>query len=176
MRGPFSKQWWERRILHMYDSWRHPSAWHVTETPDGPGDLSEFPGHRFSLLVTYRRNGEPVPCGMWFGLDNGRAYLRTGEDSLKVRRIKNNQNVLFAPSDVRGRPKGAVIRCVARIVPHEEKRHAAETMMNAYGIGRKIYDRTVATVYEDAAYIEITPVALLEAERAQEKESARERR
>lgn len=156
-----SKQWWERRVLRMYDSWRDPVTWQVTATPDAPPDLRQFRGRRFALLVTYRRNGDSVPSAMWFGLSNGRAYLRTGEASAKVRRIRNNPDVLLAPSNIRGRPKGAVLPCRARILPNEEKPRAAQIIIDAYGVGRKIYDRTVATVYEDAAYLEITPLALL---------------
>nr|CEL19940.1 hypothetical protein [Kibdelosporangium sp. MJ126-NF4] len=159
-----TKEWWERRFLRMYDSWRDPITWHVKATPGAPQNLEHFRRRRFCLMVTYKRNGDPVPSAMWFGLDNGRAYLRTGIDSLKVRRIRRNPQVLFAPSNIRGKPVGAVIPCVARILPDEEKPRAAKIIVNAYGVGRKVYDRTVATVYEEAAYLEITPVALLEAE------------
>ncbi|MEU9558261.1 PPOX class F420-dependent oxidoreductase [Streptomyces fumanus] len=159
-----SKEWWEQRVLRMYDSWRDPVTWHVTATPDGPGDLRQFRRRRFALLVTYKRNGDAVPSAMWFGLHDGRAYLRTGLNSWKVRRMRNNPQVLFAPSNIRGKPKGAVIECTARILPDEEKPRAARIIADAYGAGRKLYDRTVATVYEEAAYIEITPNAVLEAE------------
>lgn len=169
----FTKQWWEQRVLRFYDWMRDPVSWRVKATPQAPDSLREFPGHKFALLVTYRRNGEAVPSAMWFGLDNGRAYLRTGVDSLKVRRMRNNPEVLFAPSTIRGKPVGAVIPCTARILPPEEKPRAARIIVDAYGAGRKFYDRTVATVYEEAAYIEITPTALLkaEAERARQAET-----
>ncbi|MBQ0850981.1 PPOX class F420-dependent oxidoreductase [Streptomyces sp. BH-SS-21] len=174
-----SKEWWEERVLRMYDSWRDPVTWHVTETPEGPGDLRQFKRRRFALLVTYKRNGDAVPSAMWFGLKDGRAYLRTGCDSWKVRRMRNNPQVLFAPSNIRGKPKGAVLACTARILPDEEKPAAARIIAGAYGAGRKLYDRTVATVYEEAAYIEITPDALLKTEaatRARAEEEAAGRR
>ncbi|MFJ2259085.1 PPOX class F420-dependent oxidoreductase [Streptomyces sp. NPDC087844] len=172
-----SKEWWEERVLRMYDSWRDPVTWHVTETPDGPQDLRQFKRRRFALLVTYKRDGDAVPSAMWFGLKDGRAYLRTGCDSWKVRRMRNNPQVLFAPSNIRGKPKGAVLACTARILPAEEKPAAARIIAGAYGTGRKLYDRTVATVYEEAAYIEITPNALLRAEaQARAEEEAAERR
>ncbi|AWW41072.1 MULTISPECIES: PPOX class F420-dependent oxidoreductase [Streptomyces] len=168
-----SKEWWEERVLRMYDSWRDPVTWHVTETPDGPGDLRQFGRRRFALLVTHKRNGESVPSAMWFGMKDGRAYLRTGANSWKVRRIRNNPQVLFAPSNIRGRPRGAVIACTARILPDDEKPRAARIIVDAYGKGRRLYDRTVATVYEEAAYLEITPNALLEAEAAERARWAR---
>ncbi|MDT0442541.1 PPOX class F420-dependent oxidoreductase [Streptomyces johnsoniae] len=167
----FSKQWWEQRVLRMYDSWRHPVTWKVKASPNAPDHLGGMRG-KFALLVTYKRNGEGVPSAMWFGLKDGRAYLRTGCDSWKVRRIRNNPNVLFAPSTIRGKPKGPVIHCTARILPDEEKEAAAKIIIDAYGAGRKVYDRTVATVYEDAAYIEITPTAALEREAGRDAEAA----
>jgi PPOX class probable F420-dependent enzyme len=100
-----------------------------------------------------------VPSPIWFGLDGGRTHIRTGADSWKVRRLRNNPRVVIAPSDRKGKPKGPGIEALARVLPPEDHQHAIAVRIAAYGLGRWIYDRTIAKVYGEAAYLEITPTS-----------------
>jgi PPOX class probable F420-dependent enzyme len=60
-------------------------------------------------------------------VDGDRAYVRTWDTSWKARRMRNNPNVLVAPSTVLGRPRGPpwrraagcskVTRQAARLAP-----------------------------------------------------------
>ena len=52
---------------------RHPTAAEVNEA--GTSGFDHLEGHKYCLLVTFRRSGEPVPTPVWFGLD-GRQGLR----------------------------------------------------------------------------------------------------
>lgn len=144
-------------MLNFYDHSRSPEAFQIP--PAQWGTLDVLRGRKYAVLVTYRRNGEPVPSPMWFGLDGGQAFIRTGADSWKVKRIKNNPSVLIAASDARGKPAGPVIRAVARILPPEEHPRAIAARLAAYGLGRWLYDRSVARLYGEAAYLEITAAA-----------------
>jgi uncharacterized protein len=144
----------ERWMLSYYDRNRDPGAFAVPASR--PGDLDALRRNKYAVLVTFRRNGDPVPSPIWFGLDGGRAYIRTGADSWKVRRIRNDPTVLIAPSDRKGRPKGPGIEAVARILPPEEHPRAIATRIAAYGLGRWFYDRTIAKVYGEATYLEIS--------------------
>ena len=63
-------------------------------------------GHKYCLLVTYKRSGEPVPTPVWFGLGDGKLYVRSEAGVAKVRRIRNDPRVRVAPCTVRGKPLG----------------------------------------------------------------------
>jgi PPOX class probable F420-dependent enzyme len=154
MSSLLTRETFEKWMLHYYDRNRDPGAFDV---PVGTAtDLNPLRGTKYAVLVTFRRNGDPVPSPLWFGLDGGRAYVRTGADSWKVKRIRNNPEVVIAPSDRKGRPKGPGIAAVARILPPEEHPRAIAIRIAAYGLGRWIYDRTIAKVYGEATYLEIS--------------------
>lgn len=144
----------ERFMLRSYDRKRDPASFEVTVLRTG--SLETLRKNKYAVLVTYRRSGEPVPSPIWFGLDDGRAYIRTGAESWKVKRIRNNPSVVIAPSNSKGKPKGPGIAAVARILPPEEHPRAIAARLAAYGLGRWIYDRSIAQVYGEAAYLEIT--------------------
>lgn len=154
MRRFFSREAMERRVLNSYDRKRDSLAFDVPVVRTG--DLQTLRGHKYAVLVTFRRNGDPVPSPIWFGLDDGMAFIRTGADSWKVKRIKNNPAVAIAPSTLRGKPLGPGIAAVARILPPNEHPRAIAARLAAYGLGRWLYDRTVAKVYGEAAYLEVT--------------------
>ncbi|HET8662305.1 MAG TPA: PPOX class F420-dependent oxidoreductase [Micromonosporaceae bacterium] len=143
-------------MLNYYDRGRDPGAFAVPVVQTGT--LSALRGHKYAVLVTFRRNGEPVPSPIWFGMDGGKAYIRTGADSWKVKRIRKNPSVVIAPSNRKGKPLGPGIAAVARILPPEEHPRAIAARLAAYGLGRWIYDRSIAKVYGEATYLEVMAV------------------
>jgi uncharacterized protein len=147
-------------MLNFYDRGRSPQAFDIPAGHLGNLDgLRRKRRNKYAVLVTYRRSGEPVPSPLWFGMDGGRAYIRTGADSWKVKRIKNNPAVVIAPSNSRGKPTGPGVYAVARILPPEEHPRAMAARLAAYGLGCWMYDRSVARLYGEAAYLEITAAA-----------------
>ncbi len=88
--------------------------------------------HRYANLTTFRRTGEGVKTPVWFAVVNGAAYVFTGRDSGKVKRIGNNPRVDLAPSDVRGRVKGASLEATARILPPSEEAFADRALREKY--------------------------------------------
>lgn len=151
-----SREAMERWMLNYYDRGRDRRAFDVPAVRTGT--LDALRGHKYAVLVTFRRNGDPVPSPIWFGIDNGKAYIRTGADSWKVKRIRNNPSVVIAPSNRKGKPRGPGVEAVARVLPPEEHPRAIAARLAAYGLGRWIYDRSIAKVYGEAAYLEITAV------------------
>jgi uncharacterized protein len=112
-------------------------------------------GHKYCLLVTYRRSGEPVPTPVWFGLRDGKLYVRSEADGAKVKRVRNDPRVRVAPCTVRGKPLGPPAEGQARVLELASAEERAETALQAnYGLGRKVYEGTLGAV---AAYLEITP-------------------
>lgn len=142
----------------MYDRMRDRRAFELRDADAIGGSFDALRGHKYAVVVTFRRNGDAVPSPVWFGLDDaGRAYVHTPHDAGKVKRIRNEPRALIAPSTVRGKPTGPAIRGTARIVPKEEWPHAEAALAAAYGIGRKLYERALGGPADMGTYVEISP-------------------
>jgi PPOX class probable F420-dependent enzyme len=143
----------ERFFNRFYDSIRSGKARDGEPTASGFGHLA---GHKYALLVTYRRSGEGVPTPVWFGVDSeGRLYCRTGKLAAKAKRIRTDPRVRVAPCTVRGVPRGPYADGTARLVDAAEEEHAERAIQSNYGLGRKVYESSAGSM--DAFYIEVTP-------------------
>ena len=92
--------------------------------------------HAFFVLTTFRKNGAAVPTTVWFAPDDeGRIYVTTQEQAGKVKRIRNNGEVLMIPSDVRGTLVGDAqpITGYARQLEHAEYERAEAALVRKYG-------------------------------------------
>jgi PPOX class probable F420-dependent enzyme len=85
----------------------------------------------------------------------GHAYVRTGEQAAKVKRIRNDPRVKLAPCTVRGKPLGPYAQGTARVVTPEEVGDAEQAIQENYGLGRTLYERSAASF--EAHYIEVVP-------------------
>jgi uncharacterized protein len=143
----------ERASSRFYDAVRSARARDAAVSARG---FDHLRGHKYALLVTYRRSGEGVPTPVWFGVDDrGHAYVRTGKLAAKVKRIGNDPRVKLAPCTVRGKPVGPYAEGTARVVPPGEEDKAEQALQANYGLGRKLYEASAASF--DAHYIEVTP-------------------
>jgi PPOX class probable F420-dependent enzyme len=143
----------------LYHAMRHPSASAVGTQPDTVSGFEHLRGHKYCLLVTYKRNGDAVPTPVWFGLRDAKVYIRSEGDVAKVKRIRNDPRVRLAPCTVRGRTVGPPAEGLARPIekgsPDED---VAEAALKAnYGLGRKLYERVAGTLVSSLVYIEVTP-------------------
>ena len=143
------------RIENRFLDWaRSPDAGRVAEAAP-TGDLDDFRGLKYCVLVTYRRSGEPVPSPLRFGMGNGKLYAHTA--GAKVKRIERDPRVRIAPSTFRGRPVGAPVEGNARVLSPGAEGDAAERRIQAnYGWTRRLYYRLFAQS-EAGVYIEVTP-------------------
>ena len=119
--------------------------------------LTPLRGHKYAVLVSFRRTGEPVPSPIWVAVDTqGRAYVQTGHASGKVKRIRNNSQVLIAAS-TRGANQ-RVRSCRERPgFCRREWAHSETTLASNFGLGRWLYLRAFRTSDDALAYVEITP-------------------
>ena len=85
----------------------------------------------YRLLTTYRRNGEGVSTPVWFAVDGETMFVKTGIESGKVKRIRANPRVSFAPCSVRGEPRGPAADGIARIVTDPEEEAMAERALKS---------------------------------------------
>ena len=70
------------------------------------GSLQEVARGKRALLVSYRRDGTPVPTPVWAALADAALYVRSERSSGKVKRLRRDPRLLVAPCTVRGRPLG----------------------------------------------------------------------
>lgn len=141
-----------------YDRLRHPSVFQVRREDAISGTFDQLRGHKYGLMVTFRRNGDTMPSPVWIAVDGqGRVYLQTGARSGKVKRLRNDPSVLIAASTVRGRPTSPVFLGTARVLPKEEWTHAEATLAAAFGLGRKLYQLAFPMGESVIAYVEVSP-------------------
>ena len=140
----------------MYDRARHASAFEAASEPGTAADFSGFDGAKYAVLVTFRKDGTPVPTPVWFALLDDRTFV-TGTDrrTAKVRRIRNDPRVRAFPSDPRGKPLGAAVDGVAQLVDGgDEGERAEDALDRKYGRTRRVYER-VMTRSEDMLFVEV---------------------
>lgn len=122
------------------------------------GDPTQIAHHKRALLVTYRRDGTPVPTPVWAAPGpDGLLYVRSERASGKLKRLRNDPRLLVAPCTVRGKPLGAPFEARARpLAPGQE--HVGERALVArYGLGRTLFERTMDLLRVDMCFLEITP-------------------
>jgi uncharacterized protein len=137
---------------------RHPSARSIAREERTVSGFDHLRGHKYCLLVTYKRNGEAVPTPVWFGLGNGNLYVRSEANVAKVKRVRNDPRVRVAPCTARGRPLGLPAEGRAQVLDQPGAVERAETALQAnYGLGRRIYEGAGGALGVDTVYLEITP-------------------
>ncbi len=146
-------------LLLFYDRMRDPASQAAAQGEATVHGFDALRGHKYCLLVTYRRSGEPVPTPVWFSLDEaGRLYLRTPISAWKVKRVRANPRVTVAPATARGKPLGPLAQGSARVLEQASERDRAERTVQAnYGLGRRVFEALFASRGEATAYLEITP-------------------
>ena len=143
----------------FYDGMRHRDAFAAARGEATAQGFQALRGHKYCLLVSFRRSGEPVPTPVWFGLDaEGRLYVRTEADAAKVKRIRANERVRVAPATVRGKPTGLLAEGSARVLPPAEEPRAESALRANYGLGRRLYEgMATGPLGVETVYLEVTP-------------------
>ena len=147
-----------RRLNRFLDRLRDAEAFRVAREVGTASDLSGLEGHKYCLLVTFRRSGEPIPTPVWFGLGDGRAYFNTRERNAKVKRIRRDPHVRVGPCSFRGKPLGRLAEGTARVMAEQEEAKAEAAIRSNYGIARRVYYATVGGRGEPTVYLEVMPV------------------
>jgi PPOX class probable F420-dependent enzyme len=144
-------------IDRIYDGVRHPLAQTAAVPFPAYGDFDGLAAFRYCLVVTFRRDGRPVPTPVWFALEEDLAFVRTDAASAKVARIRRDPRALVAGCSARGKPLGPSLSAEARILEAEESARAEWLLARRYGPARRMY-RWIAPATEPA-YIELRPAA-----------------
>ena len=78
--------------------------------------LQAFAHQQYLNLETYRRSGVGVKTPVWFTQDGDTLFVRTIDNSGKVKRVRQNGSVNIAPCKVDGALLGAWTSATAREV------------------------------------------------------------
>jgi hypothetical protein len=131
------------------------------EIVDAPrtGTLGDIAAAKRSLLVTFRRDGTPVPTPVWGAPAAGVLYVRSERASGKVKRLRNDARVLVAPCTVRGRPLGRPFEARGRVLDTEQEPIAERALAARYGLGRELFELAMDLMRVDMCYLELAPQA-----------------
>jgi hypothetical protein len=102
---------------------------------------SQIKGENYINLETYRRSGIAVQTPVWFVVNNYSIYVRTIENSGKVKRIRNNPRVRIVPCEVNGYPKGEWISGIARIANANEMAQVDKLLDEKYGALKRQFEQ-----------------------------------
>ena len=120
---------------------------------------AQFSGQKYISLESFRKNGQGVAVPVWFAEENGILYAYSEAESGKVKRIRNNPRVRFAPCNMRGRLKGDWLHGTARILDGPEARHADELLKAKYGFQKRLLGFLAKFRPRPRAYLAIQPGA-----------------
>jgi PPOX class probable F420-dependent enzyme len=142
----------------VYGRARHKAAFTAAAQPGTAPDFSGLHGHKYALLVTFRKDGTAVPTPVWFALlDERRFVTRTEERTAKVSRIRREPRARVFPCDPRGKPLGPGVEGAARILEAGEECERAEAALDRhYGRTRRIYEKLFADE-GGMVYLEVAP-------------------
>jgi PPOX class probable F420-dependent enzyme len=151
-----------RRLRHVensvYGRMLHPQAATAAEGEAAAWDAGALRGHKYCLVLTYRRDGTTVATPVWFGVEGGRVYFRTEAESGKVKRIRRDPAVRVAPCTNRGRPLGPAMAGSARVLGTDEEPAAERAIQANYGLARRLYEGLLGSRVA-AVYVEVGSAA-----------------
>jgi PPOX class probable F420-dependent enzyme len=97
--------------------------------------LEQFANQKFLNLETFRKSGESMKTPVWFTQEGETIYIRTVDNSGKVKRIRNNGNVNSAPCAVDGKLLGEWVPAQARQVRDPQiDRNVGRLIGKKYGL------------------------------------------
>jgi PPOX class probable F420-dependent enzyme len=142
----------------VYNRGHHKAAFDAAVRPGTAADFTVMHGHKYALLVTFRRDGTAVPTPVWFALLDDRHFVtRTEARTAKVRRVQSDPRVRVFPCDPRGKPLGPGVEGTARILQTSEECARAEAALDRhYGRTRRVYERLM-TDEPGIVYLAVAP-------------------
>ncbi|OBK17495.1 PPOX class F420-dependent enzyme [Mycobacterium asiaticum] len=94
--------------------------------------LAPFVRQKTINLTTFRKDGTAGTSPVSIVVDGDRAYFRSFERSLKVRRLRRNPRVEFGAATGKGKPDGPVQPGAVRLLEGAEDRAAARLLRRKY--------------------------------------------
>ena len=95
--------------------------------------MEQFSDQKYINLETYKKDNTPVKTPVWFVIDKGLVYVITRENTGKVKRLKNNQNVRIVPCSFKGEIKDEWVNGNAQKITGSEADMAINLRKKKYG-------------------------------------------
>ncbi len=102
--------------------------------------LASFVSQKYLNLETFRKNGQGVPTPIWFVELDGILYVRTGAESGKVKRVRNQSQVRVAPCDRMGNLYADWMEASARLVDGPIAEQVNSLIKRKYGMQKAFFD------------------------------------
>ncbi len=94
--------------------------------------VMQFQRRSFLNLETFKRSGQGVKTPVWFAQEGPTLYIRTGAESGKVKRVRNNGRARVVPSDAQGHPLGEWVDAAALMADADEAERANRMVSRKY--------------------------------------------
>ena len=101
-------------------------------------NLEELESKKCISLETYRKNNESVQTPVWFVIKDDLIYVVTRDQTGKVKRLRNNQQVKIATCNFKGKVSGVWVSGTAKILSEDETREVVMWRDKKYGFMAKI--------------------------------------
>ncbi len=101
-------------------------------------DLNKIESEKYISLETYRKNNQSVRTPVWFVIRNDLIYVVTRDQTGKVKRLRNSQQVKIATCTIRGKVTGQWMSGTSKILTEEETQDAVKWRDKKYGFMARI--------------------------------------
>jgi PPOX class probable F420-dependent enzyme len=125
------------------------------------GPLAPFVRQKTISLTTFRKDGTPGSSPVSIAVDGDRAYFRSFERAIKVRRIRSNASVEFGPATASGKPTGPAQPGSVRVLAGAEYRQARHLLRQKYpllhGLLVPLAHRLLRSRFGRTMHVELVP-------------------
>ena len=121
--------------------------------------LENLVGSRFISLCTFKNNGDKIDTPVIFGITNNEIIVSTKSFTGKLKRIRNNPNVIIYPCNGRGERKGDDFKGIAKILPKEDEKYAYDAIRNKNGLIFRIWRASGKLRSHKFVFISIQPTS-----------------
>jgi PPOX class probable F420-dependent enzyme len=118
---------------------------------------------KFVSLTTFRRSGQAVSTAVWIGQDGDALVVTTGEQTGKVKRLRNDPRVQLRPCSRSGRVRDHTIPVpgTAEILADDQSRsRLTEVIRRKYGLEYRVVmavERVLRSRQTTRVILRITP-------------------
>lgn len=100
---------------------------------------SNLQKERFISLCTYKKNGDRIATPVIFGITDREIIVSTKSFAGKLKRLKNNPNVIIYPCTSRGERKGTDFKGTATILAKKDEKYAYDSIRKKNGLIFRIW-------------------------------------
>jgi PPOX class probable F420-dependent enzyme len=97
-------------------------------------ELARLADGKYLLVTTFRKDGTPVSTPVWVDRDGEALVFWTAKGTGKVKRLRRDNSVELAECDIKGTPKGAVVKATAELLDSAATERVRKSFARKYGL------------------------------------------